>query len=100
MDALLKELAGASLALGEAEEALLEGAGLAARDRLEDAAATLAALRARWPDLSSAERALVGRTAAPLRARLDAAQARLPRRAALTEAVAEPDPEDEQEPEA
>ncbi len=100
MDALLKELADASLALGAAEEALAEAANSTARDRLDDAAAILAALRGRWPALSTAERAVVGKTAAPLRARLDAAQARLPKVSALREVVTEPDPEQESEPEA
>ena len=99
MDALLKELADASMAVGEAEEALDEGANTTARDRLDDAGAILAALRERWPELSAAERAVVGKTAAPLRARLDAAQARLPKGSALREVTAEPDPEDETEPE-
>lgn len=100
MDALLKQLADASMAIGEAEEGLAEGANTTARERLDDAEAILAALRERWPELSTAERALVGKTAAPLRARLDAAQARLPKLSALREVAAEPDPEDEQEPEA
>lgn len=97
MDALLKELADASMALGAAEEALGEGANSSARDRLDEAATILAALRARWPELSTAERAVVGKTAAPLRARLDAAQARLPKLSALREVVSEPDPEQESE---
>lgn len=99
MDALLKQLADASMAVGEAEEALEEGANTTARDRLDDAAATLADLRERWPQLSAAERTLVGKTAAPLKARLDTAQARLPKLSALSQAPAEADPEDEQEPE-
>jgi len=100
VDALLKELADASMAIGAAEEALEEGADVTARDRLDDAAAILAALRKRWPELSAAERGVVGRTAAPLRARLDAAQARLPKLSALREVALEPDPEQESEPEA
>jgi hypothetical protein len=76
MDALLKELAGASMAVGAGEEALAEGATVTARDRLDEAAATLAALRGRWPGLGPAERTVVAKTAAPLRARLDAARAR------------------------
>jgi hypothetical protein len=98
MDALLKQLADASMAIGEAEEALGEGGNTTARDRLDDAATTLADLRARWPELSAPERALVGKTAGPLRTRLDAAQARLPKVSALSQAPAEADPEDEQEP--
>ncbi|CAA9504538.1 MAG: hypothetical protein AVDCRST_MAG53-2347 [uncultured Solirubrobacteraceae bacterium] len=100
MDALLKELADASMAVGAAEEALGEGANVTARERLDDAGAILAALRERWPELSGAERAVVGPTAAPLRRRLDAAQARLPKLSALREVAAEPDPQDEQAPEA
>jgi len=100
VDALLKELADASMAVGAAEEALAEGANTAARDRLDDAAAILAALRERWPELSAAERGVVGKTAAPLRARLDAAQARLPKLSSLREVATEPDPEQESEPEA
>jgi hypothetical protein len=49
--------------------------------------------------MSPAERTLVGRTAAPLRSRLDAAQARLPRRSALSEGAPESDPEEDAEPE-
>lgn len=98
MDALLKELADASMAIAEAEEGLAEGANTAARERLDDAAAILAALRGRWPELGAAERAVVGKTAAPLRARLDAAQARLPKATALTDAAPEVDPEAEEEP--
>lgn len=99
MDALLKELADASMAVGEAEEALDDGGNLTARERLDDAAAILAELRRRWPELSGPERAVVGKTAAPLRARLDAAQARLPKLSALREVAARPDPEDEADPE-
>jgi hypothetical protein len=83
MDALLKELADASMAVGAGEEALEEGANTSAR----------------WPELGPAERTVVGKTAAPLRARLDAAQARLPKATALTEVAGEVDPEDEEEPE-
>lgn len=98
MDALLKALADASMAVGAAEEALDEGANSTAGGCLDTAAAILAALRERWPELSTAERAVVGRTAAPLRARLDIARARLPRLSALREVAAEPDPEDDEEP--
>jgi len=98
MDALLKELADASMAVGAGEEALAEGANTTARDQLDEAAAILAALRERWPELSAAERGIVAKTAAPLRRRLDAAQARLPKSSALREVAAEPDPEDETEP--
>ncbi len=100
MDALLKELADASMAVGAAEEALEEGARSSARDQADDAAARLAALRERWSELSAAERGIVGRTAAPLRARLDVVQARLPGAPALSEVAPEADPEQEAEPDA
>jgi len=100
VDALLKKLADASMAVSEAEEALAEGANSTARDRLDTAADLLAALRARWPELSTAERSVVGRTAAPLRERLDVARARLPKVSALREVAAEADPEEDSDPEA
>lgn len=101
MDALLKELADASMTIGAGEEALEEGAHTSAREQLDAAADRLAALRERWPELSGAERALVGKTAAPLRARLDAARARLPKASALTQAAPTPaDPEEDEEPDA
>lgn len=99
MDALLKRLAAASMHVGAGEEALAEGAHGAAREELDAAADVLAALRAEWPRLDARERTLVGRTAAPLRARLDAAVGRLPRASALSTGLAEADPEQELEPE-
>jgi hypothetical protein len=48
--------------------------------------------------MPAAERTLVGRTAAPVRRRLDEARARLPRRAALSEGTPEHDAEEEVEP--
>lgn len=90
MDAHLKALADISLALGAAEEYLDEASHLNARDRLDAAAEGLAALRAQWPEMSPAERTVVGRTATPLRDRLDAGRARLPKLTALTEVAPEP----------
>lgn len=98
MDAHLKALAAVSLELTAAEEALAEDAAGAARERAEAAAAGLADLRARWPALNAAERGVVGPTAVPLRTRLDALEARLPRRRALAEATPRPDPEEEIDP--
>ena len=60
----------------------------------------LADLRARWVDMSAAERAVVGPAAKAVRERLDAASARVPKRQTLSEAAAEVDPEQEAEPEA
>lgn len=101
MDAHLKRLADIGLDLTAAEEALDEGANAAARDALDRAGDGLDALRAAWPDLSAAERTIVGSTATPLRARLDAARARLPRLVALADVPAAEriaDPEDDDEP--
>lgn len=98
MDALLKDMAAVSEALSAAEEHLAAGEATAAGDRVEVAAEGLAALRARWPSLNTAQRRLIGAIAAPLRARLDAARAALPVRSALTRAPALADPEQELQP--
>lgn len=98
MDDSLKTLAEAGLAVEAAEEALAEGAAGTAEERLDAAADALAALRARWPEMPPGERTIVGASAVPLRKRLDALRARLPRRRALVEGEAEVDPEQEQEP--
>ena len=90
MDALLKLAADAGLEVSAAEEALDEGAHQAARDALDRAADVLAELRRRWPEMSPAERAVVGRAAGAVRARLDAAAARVPRRTTLSEGAPEP----------
>lgn len=98
MDAELKLLADASLAVGRAEDALDENAAGAAADALDDAAATLQALRERWPALAAPQRTMLGRTAAPVRARLDSAKARLPKRSALSTGAPEHDPEQDADP--
>jgi len=98
VDDLLKQLAAVALEISEAESALEEGAAGAARERLESADEGLRALRARWPQLDARERKLLGAAAQPVRARLDAARAALPRRAAVSVAVAEADPEQELDP--
>jgi hypothetical protein len=103
MDAHLKRLAGIGLDLTAAEDALAEGANTNARELLDRAAEELEELRSAWPSLSDAERTLIGTTAAPLRARLDAARARLPRHLALTDVPQSErivDPEDDGPPEA
>lgn len=100
MDALLKDMAAVSEALSAAEEHLVAGETTAAGERVDVAAEGLAALRARWPSLNAAQRRLIGTTAAPLRARLDAARAALPPRSALTQAPALADPEQEIDPDA
>jgi hypothetical protein len=98
MDLDLKALAEASLAVERAEVAAGEGAFTAAREALDDAERQLVALRERWPTMGGAERALVGRAAAPIRRRLDAIARRVPRLSALSAATPEHDPEEEQDP--
>lgn len=100
MDDLLKLAADAGHEISNAEEALAEDAHDAARDALDRASDRLADLRARWPDMSAAERAIVGPSAKAVRARLDAAAARVPARRTLSEGSAEVDPEQEAEPDA
>jgi hypothetical protein len=100
VDELLKLAADAGVHVSAAEEALDEGASDAARDELDRAADALTALRERWPSMSGAERAVVGKAAGAVRARLDAATARLPVRRTLSDGAAEVDPEQEREPEA
>jgi hypothetical protein len=101
MDEHLKRLADVGLELTAAEAALEEGANSTARDALDRAADGLEALRAAWPDLGPTERRVIGGAATPLRTRLDAARARLPRLVALSDVPAAeqlPDPEDDDEP--
>jgi hypothetical protein len=100
MDTLLKLAADAGHEVTTAEEALQEGAHDSARDALDRAADLLSDLRARWPSMSAAERAIVGPAAKVVRDRLDAAQARIPRRRTLSEGAVEVDPEQESEPDA
>jgi hypothetical protein len=98
VDALLKALAAVALDVSAAEASLDEGAPGAARDRLEAADAGLSDLRARWPALEPRERRVLGAAAGPVRARLDAARARLPARPSLSVGPAVADPEQELDP--
>lgn len=98
MDAHLKHLADTALEIGVAEEALDAGDPGPARPALERAQGGLAVLRSRWPEMSATERAVVGRAAGPVRARLDAALARLPPRAALSEGSPEHDADEDVDP--
>ena len=98
VDAHLKLLAEVSLAVERAEAAAGEGGFTGAREALDEAEAGLQVLRERWPEMGAAERALVGRAAAPVKQRLDAVARRLPRPSALTQAAPEHDPEEEQDP--
>ncbi len=98
VDEHLKLLADTALDVTAAEEALDEGDPGTARAAVERAQAGLADLRGRWPAMGPAERTLVGRAAAPVRTRLDAAAARLPKRTALSEATPEHDAEEDVDP--
>jgi hypothetical protein len=98
MDASLKLLADASLAVSEAEEAIDEGAFTTARDRLDAAGGVLAELRAAWPAMAGGERAVVGPAARTVRQRLDAATARVPRVRAVSEGAPVADPEQDEAP--
>ncbi len=101
VDGHLKLLAGASLAVSDAEDALAEGAFHRASERLDTARDDLAELRDRWPAMSGSERRLIGGTARPVRERLDAAAARVPRLRPVSEMAAPvADPEQELDPEA
>ena len=98
VDAHLKLLAEVSLAVERAEAAAGEGGFTGAREALDEAETGLQVLRERWLEMAAAERALVGRAAAPVKQRLDAVARRLPRPSALSEVAPEHDPEQEQDP--
>ena len=98
MDAHLKLLADTALQIGEAEEALDGGDPGPARGALERAAEGLAELRSRWPAMTASERNVLGRAAGPVRMRLDAAVARLPKRVALSEGRPEHDADEDVDP--
>jgi hypothetical protein len=85
MDAHLKLLADTALHVSAAEEALDAGDHAPAGEALARADEGLAELRSRWPSMTPQERALIGRAAGPVRARLDAARGRLARRGAPAE---------------
>jgi hypothetical protein len=98
MDAPLKLLADASLAVAAAEDALGDAAHHAAVEHLDAADAGLALLRAEWPAMSAPQRAVVGPSAAAVRSRADAARARVPRLSALSVGAPVSDPEEDAEP--
>jgi hypothetical protein len=98
MDVHLKSLADASLEVAAAETSVAEEAFHSAGEQLDAAALRLADLRAAWPDMSAAERIVVGPSAASVRVRLDAARAQIPRLSALSVGAAVSDPEEEQQP--
>lgn len=100
MDALLKLTADAGHEVSTAEAAIDDEALETAREAIDRAADILADLRARWPQMSNAERGIVGPAAKAVRQRLDAVAARVPARRTLSEGAAEVDPEQEREPDA
>ncbi len=99
MDELLKLAADAGVEVSAAEEALEEGAHQRARDALDRADDALAALRERWPSMAPAARGVIAPAATAVRRRRDAVAARIPAARPLTDAIAELDPEQEQDPE-
>jgi hypothetical protein len=98
VDAYLKLLADAGLALTNAEEAADSGETTQAIDALDHAAQALADLRTAWPGMTAPQRAIVGPAAASLRQRQDGTRAGLPKRAALSEGAPERDPDEETDP--
>jgi hypothetical protein len=100
MDELLKLSADAGVEVSAAETALEDDMPQAARDALDRADDLLSALRDRWPSMSPAERAVIGNAAAAVRRRRDEVSARVPVRRVLSDAPAEVDPEQDEDPEA
>lgn len=98
MDTHLKMLAEAGLQVEAAEAAIAETAYQNAREALDIAEEQLAALREGWPEMTTSERRIVGGTAPPLKARIEAAAKLIPKRTTLTEVAEEADPEQEIEP--
>ncbi len=94
----LKTLADASLDVGAAEAAVGDGAWQGATEALDRAGMALDELRAAWPDLNAAERAVVGPSAADLKQRGEEARRRIPKVTALSVGAAERDPEEDEEP--
>jgi hypothetical protein len=98
VDTHLKLLAEVGLAATAAEEAAGDGEIGQAGAALDRAGAALDELRAAWPGMSPAERAIVGPAATALRGRIDRTRVRLPRRLALSEGAPERDPDEEVDP--
>ena len=99
VDAALRTLADAGLALDAAAEALDAGEVSTAEEHLDTAAAALETLRAAWPDLPPAGRAIVGPAGKEVRDRREALVKRLPKRRAQSEAAPEEaDPEQDTPP--
>ena len=99
MDAALRTLADAGLALDAAAEALDAGEATAAEEQLDIAGDALETLRGAWPDLPPAGRAIIGPAGKEVRERREALVKRLPKRRALSEGAPEVDPEQDSGPE-
>jgi hypothetical protein len=99
MDQLLKLTADAGVEVSAAETALEDEMPQAARDALDRADDVLTQLREQWPSMSAAERRVIGDMARTVRGRRDAVAARLPVRRVVSDAVAEVDPEQDEDPE-
>jgi hypothetical protein len=98
MDAHLKLLAEAGLALIEAEEVAGDGELGQAAEALDRAELAIRDLRSAWGDMTGAQRAVVGPAAKQLRERLDRARGALPARRALSVGAPERDPDEEVDP--
>ena len=85
MDAALRTLADAGLALDAADEALAAQEIGVAQERLAEVDDALATLRERWPELPAKARAVVGPAGKGLRERREAIAKRIPRRRSLSE---------------
>jgi hypothetical protein len=85
MDAVLRTLADAGLALDAADEALAAAEVTVAEERLAEVDEALATVRERWPELPAPARAVVGPAGRGLRERRDALAERLPKRRSLSE---------------
>lgn len=99
MDQLLKLTADAGVEVSAAETALDDEMPQAARDALDRADDILAQLREQWPSMTPIERRMIGELARTVRGRRDAVAARVPVRRVVTDAVAEVDPEEDEDPE-
>ena len=100
MDAALRTLADAGLALDAAAEALDAQEASVAEERIAEVDDALATLRERWPELPGPARKVVGPAGKDLKERRDALAKRLPKRRALSEGTPEkPDPEEDEAPE-
>ena len=98
MDAALRTLADAGLALDAASEALDAGEPSTAEEQLDVAGDALETLRAAWPELPPAGRAIIGPAGKEIRERREALVKRLPKRRALSEGAPEVDPEQDSGP--